>query len=141
MLHVSQRIHLHIPRYNWIGFYLLDKQDSTTLVLGPHAGSFTPAKRIALHQGLCGWAASTQGTIVADDVREEPRYVQASDLVKSQISVPLLVVGKAVGVFNVESYFLGAFKRIEDRTFVEACARIVAACYERTALSAPLVHV
>ena len=27
MQHISQRIHMHIPRYNWVGFYVLDPTD------------------------------------------------------------------------------------------------------------------
>jgi hypothetical protein len=87
MQRVSQRIHLHIPRYNWVGFYLVDKKDPSTLVLGPHAGSFTPTPKITVGHGLCGFAATMRRTIVADNVAEEPHYIQASDLVKSQIAV------------------------------------------------------
>jgi L-methionine (R)-S-oxide reductase len=140
MQYISQRIHAHIPRYNWIGFYLIDKNDNSTLVLGPYAGSFTPNPRISMNQGLCGSAASNRRVAVADNVAEDPRYLEASDLVKSQISVPVIVGGRAVGVFNVESYFLSAFKAVSEREFVEACARVVGRCFERT-LAADLLHV
>jgi L-methionine (R)-S-oxide reductase len=137
MQHISQRIHDHIPRYNWVGFYLVDKKDSSMLVLGPHTGSFTPNEKIALNQGLCGLAASACRVVVADNVADDPRYLQASDLVKSQISVPMVVVGRAVGVFNVESYFLSAFKAPAERNFVEACANMVGTCLEA---ASNLVH-
>jgi len=133
MQRVSQRINLHIPRYNWVGFYLIDKKDPSTLVLGPHAGSFTPTPKITVGQGLCGFAATMRRTIVADNVAEEPRYVQASDLVKSQISVPILAGNKVLAIFNVESYFMSAFKPAQERDFVEACARIVGKCFTRSA--------
>ena len=132
MQHVSQRIHLHIPRYNWVGFYLIDKKDPGMLVLGPHAGSFSPTPRISLNQGLCGSAAATRRAVVADNVAEDPRYLQASDLVRSQISEPVIVVGRVVGVFNVESYFLATFKPVQERQFVEACAKILGNCLEKT---------
>ncbi|HEY1939625.1 MAG TPA: GAF domain-containing protein [Candidatus Angelobacter sp.] len=133
MQHVSQRIHLHIPRYNWVGFYLVDKKDSSLLVLGPHAGSFTPNVKIFFGQGLCGAAASIRRTVVADNVAEDARYIQASDLVKSQISVPVLVGNAIAAVFNVESYFQSAFKAAQERDFVEGCAKIVGKCFARTA--------
>lgn len=136
MGHVAERIHLHIPRYNWVGFYLIDPRDSAALVLGPHTGSFTPNPRISLDQGLCGSAASTGRVMVADNVAHDPRYLQASDLVKSQISAPIMAGGRAVGVFNVESYFMSAFKAAHEREFVEACARIVGKCFERTVAAA-----
>lgn len=139
MQHVAQRVHMHIPRYNWVGFYLINKNNPSTLVLGPHAGSFTPNPKISLDQGLCGSAASIGHVVVADNVAEDPRYIQASDMVKSQISVPVMVVGKAVAVLNVESYFLATFKPAEEREFVETCAKIVGKCFERT-VALDLVH-
>jgi GAF domain-containing protein len=132
MQHVSERIHLHIPRYNWVGFYLIDKKDSATLTLGPYAGSFTPTPKISMNQGLCGSAAFNRRIAVADNVAEDPRYIQASDLVKSQISVPVLADGMPLGVFNVESYFMATFKAPIERDFVENCARIVGKFSART---------
>lgn len=139
MQYVSQRIHRHIPRYNWVGFYLIDKKDPTMLALGPHTGSFTPKPEISLEQGICGAAASSGHATVVDDVAKDLRYIQASDLVRSQISVPVTATGRTVGVFNVESYFIAAFKPPEERDFVEACAKIVGKCFERT-IAANLVN-
>jgi putative methionine-R-sulfoxide reductase with GAF domain len=102
------------------------------LVLGPHTGSFTPNAKISWNQGLCGAAAATRRAIVADNVAEDPRYIQASDLVKSQISVPIVAGNQLVAVFNVESYFSGAFKPAQEREFVEACAKILSRCFART---------
>jgi GAF domain-containing protein len=139
MQRISQRVHLHIPRYNWVGFYLVDKNDSSTLVLGPHTGSFTPKPKISWNEGLCGAAVATRRVIVADNVAEEPRYIQASDLVRSQISVPIIAGNKIAAVFNVESYFLAAFKATQEREFVEACAKILSRCLARTEATA-MVH-
>ncbi len=134
MGHVSRRIHQHIPRYNWVGFYLVDPKDSSALILGPYTGSFVPNQRILLSQGLCGSAATTGRVTVADNVAEDPRYIQVSDLVKSQISAPVIARGKTVAVFNVESYFMATFKPAQERQFVENCARLVGKCFERVAL-------
>jgi len=137
---VSKRIHLHIPRYNWVGFYLLDKMDSSMLVLGPHTGSFAPAAKISWNQGLCGSAAATRRVTVADNVAEDPRYIQASDLVKSQISAPIMAGSRIAAIFNVESYFLATFKPAVERQFVEACAGVVGKCFART-MAPDLAHV
>jgi L-methionine (R)-S-oxide reductase len=140
MQRISQRVHLHIPRYNWVGFYLIDKNDPSLLVLGPHTGSFTPNAKISWNEGLCGAAAATRRVTVADNVADDLRYLQASDLVKSQISVPIVVGNKTFAVFNVESYFLAAFKAAQEREFVEACAKILSRCFARTAAT-DMVHV
>jgi len=140
MQRVSQRIHMHIPRYNWVGFYLADQKDPSILVLGPHTGSFTPKPKISWSEGLCGSAAACRRVVVSDNVAEDPRYIQASDLVKSQISAPVLAGARVLGVFNVESYFMATFKPAVERDFVEGCTRIVAKCFART-LSPDLVNV
>lgn len=57
MQHISDRLHSELLRYNWVGFYLVDTADPNYLLLGPHAGVFTPHIRISLDQGLCGAAA------------------------------------------------------------------------------------
>jgi hypothetical protein len=46
--------------------------------------------------------------------------------------------GKALGVFNVESYFMATFKAPQEREFVEACAALVTKCYERTVAPVPV---
>ena len=132
MQYVSERIHKHIPRYNWVGFYAVDKKDAGMLVLGPHTGSFTPQSRISLDRGLCGAAALSGRVVIADNVAEEPRCLVTYDLVKSQIAVPIMVAGKAVMILHIESYFMATFKPDVEREFVDRCARIVGSCLERT---------
>lgn len=135
MQQVSDRIHKHIPRYNWVGFYMVDKKDSGMLVLGPHTGSFTPSARISIDQGLCGWAASSGRVVVADNVAEEPHCLVTYDLVKSQMAVPITVMGKTAVVFHLESYFMATFKPAVEREFVEKTAKIVGGCLQQKTVS------
>jgi L-methionine (R)-S-oxide reductase len=137
MQQVSQRIHMHIPRYNWVGFYLIDKNDPYSLSLGPHTGSFTPNPKISLDQGISGSAVSTRRVMVVDDVAESPDYIKISDLVKSQISVPVIAGSKVMGVFNIESYFRATFKPDVERNFAEACAKIVGKALEKSLPAEP----
>jgi GAF domain-containing protein len=123
MEHVAQRLHEKMTRYNWVGFYLVDPADPGILQVGPYVGSFTPKARISLSDGLCGAAASSGQTVVADDVSKDPRYLAGSSLVMSEIVVPIFVSGQLAGELDVESYFPGAFPKPEQ-DFVEACARL-----------------
>lgn len=132
---VVDRIHMHIPRYNWVGFYLFDQSDPSALVLGPHKGSFTPTVKLTVGKGLCGSAAATGQVVVADNVSEDPRYLAASDMVKSEIAVPLVASDKPVAVLNVESYFMSTFKPAAEREFVQACAQLVASCIQKNGMS------
>ena len=127
---VCSRLHEAVSRYNWVGFYLIDKNDPGMLVVGPHTGSFTPNVRIPLDRGLCGACASSGMTIIVDDVSKDPRYYAGSDLVKSEMVVPIFAGKKLVGELDVESYFLATFNT-KERDFVEACAALVGKYFEK----------
>jgi L-methionine (R)-S-oxide reductase len=125
MERVSQRLHEKLTRYNWVGFYLVDAEDPNILVVGPFVGSFTPNRRIPLHNGLCGAAARTRQTVIVDDVTKDPRYLPGSSMVQSEMVVPILVKNELAGELDVESYFPNTFTAVEQE-FIEACAGVVA---------------
>ena len=125
MQYISDRLHTELLPYNWVGFYLLDAADPNYLLLGPHAGVFTPHIRISLDQGLCGAAAKLGKTVVANDVSEDPRYLVGSGQTKSEIVVPILVRGALVAVFDINSFFKNTWSA-EETTFVERRAALVA---------------
>jgi L-methionine (R)-S-oxide reductase len=121
---IAQRLHHEMARYNWIGFYLVDKNEPRMLVVGPYVGSFSPNLKVRFDQGLCGAAATTGQTVLVHDVTADPRYLPGTDMVKSEIVVPIFVRGKFAAEFDVESYFANTFGR-QDQEFVEACAALV----------------
>ena len=129
-----RRLHEKMARYNWVGFYLVDAHDPEMLVVGPYVGSFTPNMRIPLDTGLCGAAARSGRSVVVDDVRNDSRYLAGSSMVISEIVVPIFANNKLVGELDIESYFPSTFSKAEQE-FVEACAKIVAACLGRVAPS------
>lgn len=63
MAGIVKCLHEHMLKYNWVGFYMLEKSlaatQSPVLVLGPFEGAMTPHTRIPLNQGICGAAASS----------------------------------------------------------------------------------
>jgi L-methionine (R)-S-oxide reductase len=124
MRHISQRLHDQLARYNWVGFYLIDKNDPGILVVGPYVGSFSPNQRIPLDQGLCGAAATTRRTIVVNDVAADPRYLSGSEIVKANLVVPILAKNELVAELDIESYFANTFTQAEQ-TFAEMIALMV----------------
>lgn len=130
MEYIVQRLHVTMTRYNWVGFYLLDKATRDALVLGPHVGSFEPHERVSLDKGLCGSAASTGATVVVNNVVADPRYLAGSELVKSEIVVPVMVKKQLYGEIDINSYFVNTFTS-EDQQFVEACAALVGSYLEK----------
>jgi L-methionine (R)-S-oxide reductase len=117
--------HEKLTRYNWVGFYMLEKEGSRDmLVLGPYKGTMTPHTRIPLNQGICGAAASTGKTIVVDDVNSDSRYLACSLETKSEIVVPVFAHGKIVGELDIDSHFPAAFGP-DDRALCEHAAAIL----------------
>ena len=128
---ITKLLHQKMLRYNWVGFYMLEKggpQD--VLVLGAFRGTMTPHTRIPLNQGICGAAASTGKTIIVDDVSADSRYLACSLETKSEIVVPVFVDKKVVGELDIDSHFLAAFSP-EDRTLCEHAASVLGRWLEK----------
>ncbi|MDX1385729.1 MAG: SpoIIE family protein phosphatase, partial [Thermoanaerobaculia bacterium] len=57
--------------------------------------------RFGLGQGLVGTAAMTGRPIIADDVGEDPRYINATREVRSEIVLPLIAKNRTIGVLDI----------------------------------------
>lgn len=89
----------HIPRLNWLGFYLLRGEE---LVVGPFQGK--PAcTRIRKGKGVCGTAAQTRRAVVVDDVESFPGHISCDAASRSEIVLPLFSGDALVGVLDVDS--------------------------------------
>jgi L-methionine (R)-S-oxide reductase len=127
---IVQKLHDTMTRYNWVGFYLVDKTRPGSLNLGPHVGSFEPRENVSLNQGLCGDAASGKKTVVVNNAVDDPRYKASSALVKSEIVAPVIFRGALYGEIDINSYFANTFT-FEEQQFVEACAAVVSSYLEK----------
>jgi GAF domain-containing protein len=119
----------HLSYYSWTGFYMLDPDDSETLILGPFVGDPTPHVRIPVTQGICGAAVATGETVIVDDVNADPRYLSCSIKTKSEIVVPVYAHGKVIGEIDIDSHDPAAFTQ-DDKVLLEEVAEIVGAYIE-----------
>jgi L-methionine (R)-S-oxide reductase len=110
-----------IPKYTWVGIYLLDGDE---LVLGPYLGKPSPHTRIPLGRGICGAAASERATIIVDDVNSDPRYLACSIETQSEIVVPILRGDTVLGEIDIDSDGRAAFGP-DDQRLLEAVAAIL----------------
>src|SRR5208282_5406893 len=133
MQHIADRLHEAMTRYNWVGFYFMEGPKFEALVLGPCAGSFVPTQRIPLDKGLCGAAATSGETVAVNNVAADPRYL-GSDLVKSNIVVPIFAKKRVVAEICIKSYFAETFTPPEQK-FIEDCAALVGRHIEKGALA------
>ncbi|HEY2954911.1 MAG TPA: SpoIIE family protein phosphatase [Candidatus Eisenbacteria bacterium] len=54
-------------------------------------------------QGIVGWVAKNEKPLIVPDVALDPRYVAARGETRSELAAPLVVAGRTIGVFNLES--------------------------------------
>ncbi|HZB87186.1 MAG TPA: GAF domain-containing protein [Terracidiphilus sp.] len=119
-------IAMSLPHYNWVGFYMLDPNDSSVLVLGPFRGAATEHVRIPVTEGICGAAVAQGSSIIIDDVTIDPRYLACSLETRSEIVVPIRANGEIIGEIDIDSHDPAAFGP-EDQNFLEECAGIIGA--------------
>lgn len=113
------------PKYNWVGFYLLDGEE---LALGPYVGKPSPHTRIKLDSGICGAAVREEQTIIVPDVNADTRYLACSLETKSEIVVPIRKGEKIVGEIDIDSDELNAFDK-QDKSFLETVSQILSDCF------------
>jgi serine phosphatase RsbU (regulator of sigma subunit) len=84
-------------------------------------------------EGIIGYVAAMGESLIVDDVRQEPRYVLEPDEVasdtRSEAAVPLIVGKEIVGVLDVQSNALSAFRE-EDLFILNTLAAQVAIAIE-----------
>ncbi len=67
--------------------------------------------KVAIGQGLVGYAALHREAVLVPDVSKDPRYIKVVEDVRSELAIPLLVKDRCIGVFDLESPELDAFTK------------------------------
>ncbi len=88
---------------------------------------------VALNEGITGAAAATGSPILVEDVRQDPRYLNALDAVRSELAVPMMAHGQLVGVIDLQSTRLKAYTE-QDRSLIRLIGARVAASIENARL-------
>lgn len=88
---------------------------------------------IPLGEGITGVAAATQQPVLVGEVREDQRYLNALDAVRSELAVPMVLHGKLVGVIDLQSTTPDAFSH-QDQALLQLIASRVGAAIENARL-------
>src|SRR5580704_8288313 len=83
--------------------------------------------RVPWGQGISGTAAATGRAVRVSDVRNDPRYLNAIDAVRSELAVPMMVGGKAIGVLDIQSHELDYFTPEQQAILTLLATRIAGA--------------
>jgi L-methionine (R)-S-oxide reductase len=114
-----QLIQAHLPRYEWVGVYVLR---SEVLQLGPYVGAATEHTRIPVGVGVCGTAVAEGRNQVIADVRRVQNYLACSAGVRSEIVVMIHHEGRVVGQIDADCDAVGAFGAADEAFLTEVAA-------------------
>ncbi len=110
---LTQRI---VP-YQIFAIFLMDeeRQELYFRFAVGHSKDIVENLHIQLGDGLVGNAAKDRKPVVVDDVRNDPRYIEAVKAARSELAVPLISKNKVVGVLDIESPEIGYFNEEQVR--------------------------
>jgi len=83
--------------------------------------------KVPIGQGLTGTAAATGHPVRVSDVSQDPRYINAIEMVRSELAVPLMFRGKCVGVLDIQSRHLDYFTKDQQNILTMLASRLAVA--------------
>jgi L-methionine (R)-S-oxide reductase len=95
---------------NWSGFYFARGEE---LVLGPYVGKVA-CTRIPFGRGVCGKAATALQTQRIEDVHAFEGHIACDAASASEVVIPVVVDGKLIGVFDMDSPKVGRFSEADQ---------------------------
>lgn len=116
----SALINMHMDEINWVGFYLLNNNE---LILGPFQGK--PAcTNIPLNKGVCGACATSEKTIIVDNVHEFKGHIACDSDSNSEICIPIFKNNKFYGLLDIDSPIFNRFND-NDKQGLEKTVNII----------------
>jgi sigma-B regulation protein RsbU (phosphoserine phosphatase) len=98
--------------YRTFGILLLDPEaEQLEMTVAVQYDEKVTLPKVALGEGLVGYAALHREPVLVPDVSKDPRYIKVVDDVRSELAIPMLVKDKCIGVFDLESPELDAFSK------------------------------
>ncbi len=116
LLNTCKLLKDNVYHYDWVGFYLLDEQNSN-LILEVYDGKTTEHTMIPVGKGVCGQVAESKKLKVVQDVSQEGNYIACSLDVQSEIVVPILKGDKFVAEIDIDSHSPSPFT-VDDEIFL-----------------------
>jgi sigma-B regulation protein RsbU (phosphoserine phosphatase) len=123
---------LKVVKYDAAVIFLIDrkKQEIEHIKARGFDPALQPDLQLKIGQGLAGWAAQTQKSLIVPNVKEDPRYIEARVETQSGMVVPIMTNQRIIGVFSIESNELNAYDQ-DDLELLDAFARWAAISIER----------
>jgi L-methionine (R)-S-oxide reductase len=103
--------------YLWVGFYFIDENNKSELVLGPFQGKVA-CTRLRIGKGVCGTSVERKKTLVVEDVSKFSGHIACDTESKSEIVIPVIKNEKVEAVLDIDSGSLAAFDET-DKKYLE----------------------
>jgi len=87
---------------------------------------FAERGKVKVGEGVTGIAAQTRQPVLIDDVRTDPRYIEAVPNVCSELAIPLITKNRVIGVIDIEAREPGAFTEEHQRLLTLVASRMAA---------------
>jgi sigma-B regulation protein RsbU (phosphoserine phosphatase) len=97
--------------YRTFGILLVNDNNELEMKLAVKYGEKVEVPRVALGEGLVGYAALHREVVLVPDVSQDPRYINLVPDVRSELAIPLLLKDRCIGVVDLESPQLNAFSK------------------------------
>ena len=98
--------------YRTFGILLLNEEtQELEMKVAVRYGDKVSVPRIRVGTGLVGYAALHKELVLVPDVSLDPRYIKLVEDARSELVIPLLLKDRCIGVFDLESPELDAFKK------------------------------
>ncbi len=87
---------------------------------------FAERTRIKVGEGVTGLAAQSRQSVLIDDVRTDPRYIEGVPNVCSELAIPLITKNRVIGVIDIEAREPGAFTDEHQKILTLVASRMAA---------------
>ena len=98
-----------------------------------HPQEVVKGLRIKVGEGIVGRAAQTRRSVLVNDVRQDPTYIQSLPSVQSELAVPLISKNRVIGVLDLEAPWRDFFTE-QHQNLLELLAGRIAMAIENARL-------
>ena len=132
--HVARIVHKVLP-YDLFAILLYSerRRDLRIRYAVGHREDVVANLSLTLGEGITGAAAASREPVLVGDVRNDTRYLNAVDAVRTELAVPMTARGKLVGVIDLQSTRLNAYSEY-DRALLRLIAGRVSIAIENARL-------
>jgi phosphoserine phosphatase RsbU/P len=101
-----------LVEYRTFGILLLNEEtQELEMKTAVRYGDQSAPTHVKVGEGLVGYAAQHKEPVLASDVSADPRYIKVVEDIRSELVIPLMIKDRCIGVFDLESPDLDAFKK------------------------------